>query len=236
MKFGYSPPRQIAENLWEIRGEWSNKFGRRMTVIRLADGRVVVHNAIELKPEDLRWLKSLGPVAFVLAPNVFHCSDAGWMAKETGAPLYVPRKKFRKFAKFHPRDINQEFPALPDLKCIPMQGTRISEAAFYHTPSRTLILCDLAFHMRDEFTGFEKVFMRWNKVGGRFGPSRLTKLLFAKDRYALIDSFCILLAHDFDRVIVNHGEILETGGRERLRDGVIEIFGTRNKWLDFLKR
>jgi hypothetical protein len=79
--------------------------------------------------------------------------------------------------------------------------------------------------MADVFTGFERSFMRWNKVGGRFGPSRLTKWVFAKDRKKLRDSYHNLLETDFDRVIVNHGDILETGGRERLRTSVAEIFG-----------
>jgi hypothetical protein len=32
IKFNYAPAKKISENLWEIRGEWRNKFGRRMTI------------------------------------------------------------------------------------------------------------------------------------------------------------------------------------------------------------
>lgn len=226
-QYPYSPPRQLAENLWELHGEWSNKFGRRCTVIRLPDGRVVVHNAFELEPKDLQWLQSLGPVAIVIAPNVFHTSDAGWMAKKTGAALFVPKEKFASFAGLNPQDVNRAFPALPGLRCIPMLGTRVSEAAFLHEPSLTLILCDLAFNMPDVFTGFERTMMKWNKIGGRFGPSRLTKWVFAKNREELLRSYKTLLQLDFDRVIVNHGDVLETDGKEKLRQGVEEIFGRK---------
>lgn len=227
--YPHHPPRELADNLWEVRGEWSNKFGRRMTIIRLTDGRIALHSAIQLQPKEITWLKSLGTVAFVIAPNTFHCSDAGWAAKEfPQAELFAPKEKFSFFQKqsLSPKDVNAEFPVLEDLKCIPMRGTRMREAAFVHIPSSTLILCDLAFHMPDVFTGLEKIIMKWNKVGGgRFGPSRLTKLVFASNRAALVQSYNELLAQNFDRVIVNHGEVLESGGREKLKAGIEEIFG-----------
>jgi len=227
-QYGYSAPRQLHENLWELSGQWSNKLGRRMTVIRLADGRVIIHNAFELKDAELRWLSELGKVAYIIAPNIFHCSDAGWMkARFPSADLYVPRKKFISFeGEGHlPNDVGC-FPDLGELKGIPMDGTKIEESAFFHFPSRTLILCDLAFNMADEFRGIGRLIMKWNKVGGRFGPSRLTKLLFTRNKESLLASNRKLLEHYFDRVIVNHGEILESGGKERLKSGVEEIFGS----------
>lgn len=226
--YPHSPPRLLAENLWEVRGEWSNKFGRRMTVVRLTDGRVALHSSIRLMGKDLDWLRGLGKIAFVIAPNVFHCSDAGWAAKEfPQAQLYCPKEKLKFFEEqgLKPKDVNTEFPALAELECIPTRGTRVHEAAFVHVASRTLILCDLAFHMAEVFTGLEKVIMKWNKVGGRFGPSRLTKLVFTKDTKALLDSYREILRQDFDRVVVNHGEVLESGGREKLRAGIAEVFG-----------
>lgn len=226
LRYAYSPPRALAENIWEIRGEWSNKLGRRMTVVRLADGRNVIHNAFALKEKDLAWLASLGTPSFLIAPNIFHCSDAAWMAERfAGIKLFVPASKMHQFEAFDPQDVNKDFPLLPELKCFPMRGARLEEAAFLHTPSRTLILCDLSFHMPDVFTGLEKRIMRWNKVGGRFGPSRLTKLLFTKNKRELVSSYGRLLDEDFDRVVVNHGDVLESGGREKLRAGVAEIFG-----------
>jgi hypothetical protein len=121
---------------------------------------------------------------------------------------------------FVAKDVNCEFPLAisEELACLPIQGTRISEAAFLHRPSRTLILCDSAFNMPDVFSGFERAFMRWNKVGGRFGPSRLTKWLFATDRKKLHASYLEILSRDFDRVIVNHGDIFKSAqSRNKLR-------------------
>jgi hypothetical protein len=228
VEFGYAPPREVAPDLWEVRGEWRNVLGRRMTVIRLADGRVLVHNAIRLAEKDLEWLRALGDVAFVVAPNRFHSTDAPWMAHRfPAARLFVPRSRLAAFQRdgFAPEDVNADFPALDDMRCIPMRGTKLEEAAFLHRPTRTLVLCDLAFHMPDVFRGIARVLMRWNLVGGRFGPSRLTRLAFTRDRAALLASYAELLALDFDRVVVNHGDVLESEGRERLRAGVRAVFG-----------
>jgi hypothetical protein len=202
-----------------------------MTIIRLHDNRLVIHNSMRLLRKDLDWLTSLGQPAYIIAPNSFHCSDAGWMARLfPSAELFVPCSKLDTFANegFSPKDVNEKFPVeiSNELKCIPMLGTRMHEAAFVHLPSKTLILCDLAFNMGNVFSGFEGLMMKWNRVGGQFGPSRLTKLLFAKNRKTLLESYQRLLADEFDRVIVNHGEVLESGGKEKLRAGVERIFGS----------
>lgn len=230
VSYGYDRPRQVAPDLWEVRGQWSNKFGRRMTVVRLSSGELWLHNAIQLHAPDLHWLGNLGRVAGIVAPNVFHTSDAAWMKTQfPDASLYVPQKKARQFQKlgFAVYDSGADFSKLdlPDLECFAFEGTRIDEVAFLHKPSRTLILCDLAFNMESVFAGLEKWIMDWNKVGGRFGPSRLTRLLFTKDLNRVKASYARVLEWDFDRVIVNHGEILETGGKELLRSSAAEIFG-----------
>ena len=49
-----------------------------------------------------------------------------------------------------------------------------------------------------------------------FGPSRLARSMI-KDRAALRASVDRILAWDFDRVVVTHGDLVETGGREALR-------------------
>lgn len=226
--FPYARPGRLDDNLWEVRGEWSNKLGRRMTIVRLGSGDVFIHSAIRLEPPDLGWVASLGPVRGIIAPNAYHCSDAPWMARQfPEATVFVPASKIPQFQSLGVAAQNLlDFPRniAGELECFPMNGTRIGESAFIHHPSRTLILCDLAMNMEDVFTGLEGAFMRWNRVGGRFGVTRLTKLLFTREKKALVHSYGRVLEHDFDRVIVNHGAVLATGGRELLAASVAETF------------
>src|SRR5690348_14200309 len=111
--FPYAKPNELASGLWEIRGEWSNAFGRRMTVFRLSSGEVYVHNAIALEPAELQWLQGLGPVRGIIAPNKFHCSDAPWMAREfPEARLFAPAPRVDEFrrADLPVVDVALEFP------------------------------------------------------------------------------------------------------------------------------
>lgn len=230
VQFGYDKPTLLAPDLWLLDGRWSNKFGRKMTVIRLKDGRLVIHNAFRLQDAEVQWLKQLGTVSFIIAPNAFHTSDAGWMARcFPEAQLFVPTRKIADFQKqqFQPHDLCQEPLPTPEVLTIKIDGTRMQEVAFIHTPSRTLIVTDLAFNMQCEFHGLEKWILQWNGVVKRFGPSKFLKYVFTSNRSAMLASVKQLLNCDFDRVIVNHGDVVATDGKRRLRHGFEELFGAQ---------
>src|SRR5262245_14722072 len=111
--FPYAKPVRLADNLWELRGSWSNAFGRRMTVVRLVSGAVFVHNAMRLEPAELEWLKGLGALRGIIAPNKFHCSDAPWLAEQfPEATLYAPASKLRELAASgrSVKDVARDFP------------------------------------------------------------------------------------------------------------------------------
>ena len=63
-----------------------------------------------------------------------------------------------------------------------------------------------------------RVLMTLIRSYGHFGPSTLDPLLI-RHRPSARASLERILAWDFDRVIVAHGDVLEHGGREALRRG-----------------
>src|SRR5437763_610388 len=87
--------------IWTRDGEWyGTYFRRRMTVMALANGDLVVHNPFILKDEDLAQLKKLGKVAAVVVPNTMHGTEMGWMAEKLPeAQVLVPRAVFEKYKK-----------------------------------------------------------------------------------------------------------------------------------------
>jgi hypothetical protein len=93
-----------------------------------------------------------------------------------------------------------------------------NEVVFFHRASRTLILCDLAFNFGPRAAAPTRLLMRLLRSYGRFGPSKVDPLLI-RDRRAARESLEHILRWDFDRVVVAHGEVLESGGREALREG-----------------
>jgi hypothetical protein len=63
-----------------------------------------------------------------------------------------------------------------------------------------------------------RVLMKLLRSYGRLGPTKLDPLLI-RDRRAARGSLERILAWDFDRVIVAHGDVQESGGKALLRDG-----------------
>jgi hypothetical protein len=86
------------------------------------------------------------------------------------------------------------------------------EVVFFHRDSRTLILTDLCFNLRHIPSVMQGVQARMFGVFDRFGPSRLFRLMM-NDRKAARASLERISEWDFDRVIVAHGEVLQSGGK-----------------------
>jgi hypothetical protein len=210
-----------------------NDFSSRMTVVRLSDGGLFLHSPIRLDGNLRAELDGLGEVRAIVAPNKFHHLFAGdCCAAYPKAKLYgvmgLPEK--RKDLKFdgmladEPRvewrgDIEQR-----RVRGMPM----VNEVAFFHPSSRTLILTDLVFNVpRDRPWGIPIVSSLLG-VGGRFGPSRLGRWLI-RDQQATRESLGLILRWDFDRLILAHGDVVESGGRQKLRDAFGFILGAASR-------
>jgi len=220
------PLRAFAPDLWVAERRqtfYGLEVGTRMTVIRLADGSLLLHSPIALDAEVRRELDALGPVRFAVAPNRVHHLYAGKVADAyPEARLWIGPGLERK---------------RPDLKYVAILGDEApvewrgqvdqvffrgrpyeNEVVFCHRASRTLILCDLAFNFGPNAAAPTRFLMRLLRSYGYFGPSKLDPLLI-RDRPAARACLERILAWDFDRVIVAHGDVLESGGREALRRG-----------------
>ena len=222
----WDPLRPLAKDLWVA--ERPQRFywlpvGTRMTVVRLPGERLLLHSPVALDAELRAELDSIGRVLYVVAPNRVHHLYAGDVARVyPEARLWVAPGLGRK---------------RPDLSFVAVLGDEApeewreqvqqtffrgrpyeNEVVFFHRPSRTLILCDLAFNFGPRAAAPTRLLMKLLRSHGRFGPSTLDPLLI-RDRSAARRSLERILAWDFDRVVVAHGEILESGGRDALRAG-----------------
>ncbi len=217
---------ELAHNLWIVERPqrfYGLEVGTRMTVIRLADGSVLLHSPVELDAE-VRWeLDAIGRVRYVVAPNRVHHLYAGDVAKTyPEARLWIGPGLERKRPDLqYVAILGDEAPAewRDEVEQVFFRGRPYeNEVVFFHRPSRTLVMCDLAFNFGPRAAAPTRVLMSLLRSYGRFGPSKLDPLLI-RDRGAARASLERILAWDVDRVIVAHGEVLEHGGREALRRG-----------------
>ncbi|MFV8755339.1 DUF4336 domain-containing protein [Nannocystaceae bacterium ST9] len=215
--------RSITENLWVAERPLPlivGDIGARMTVIRLPSGGLWLHSPIRLDEPTRAALDALGPVEAVVAPSLAHHLFAGGYPKVYpdaglyGAPGLDRKRENLRFTAM----LGDEAPAA-------WQGTidqlvfggapLLNEVVFFHRPSATLILTDLAFNVPADGTKGARVFHWLVGSKGKFGPHRIIRTAI-RDRAAAREQVGRMLAWDFDRVIVSHGEVLETGGHAAL--------------------
>lgn len=221
-----APLYELSKNIWIAERPqrfYGLEVGTRMTVIRLADGSLLLHSPVSLDPRLRRELDSIGRVRFTVAPNRVHHLHAGEVAEAyPEARLWVAPELERKRPDLvFVAVLGDEAPAewKDEVDQVFFRGRPYeNEVVFLHRASRTLILCDLAFNFGPRAAAPTRLLMRLLRSYGRFGPSRLDPLLI-RDRRAARISLERILAWDFDRVVVAHGDVLESGGREALRHG-----------------
>ena len=218
--------RPLAKDIWVA--ERPQKFyglpvGTRMTVMRLSGGRLLLHSPVILDATLRSELDAIGRVAYAVAPNRVHHLYAGDVANAyPEARLWIgpglerkrPDLKFVAILDDESPEEWREEVGQTFCRGRPYEN----EIVFFHRASRTLILCDLAFNIGPSAAAVTRFLMRMIGSYGRFGPSKLDPFLI-RDRAAARRSLERILAWDFDRVVVAHGDIVESGGREALREG-----------------
>jgi hypothetical protein len=218
--------RQLADDLWVAERPqtfYGLPVGSRMTVARLAGGRLWLHSPVALDADLRRQLDALGRVCFAVAPNRLHHLSAGKVAEAyRGARLwFAPGLERKRPDLVYEAILGDEAPEewRAEVAQVFFRGRPYeNEVAFFHRASRTLVLCDLAFNFGPRSPQPTKFFMKLIRSYGYCGPSKLDPWLI-KDRRAARESLERILAWDFDRVIVAHGDVLETGGHETMRRG-----------------
>jgi hypothetical protein len=215
-----------APDLWTV--SVSHRFmglplGARMTVVRLPSGGLWLHSPVALTESVRRELSALGPVHHIVCPNLYHHVYAGEAASVyPDARMHAPRGLRRKRRDLR---IDADLTGGPDpdwqgvMEQQPIAGSLLGETVFFHVPSRTLISADLV----ENFGSSSSPWMRWYlRIGGienQVGWSRLLRFVYY-NRAAARASLERVLAWPIERVVIAHGEPLETDARSRLRHGL----------------
>ena len=219
-----SPLRRLDDGIWVADRPlrlFGIEIGTRMTVIRLRDGSLLLHSPVLCDDDIRRALDALGPVRFVLAPNkVHHFFVAPWKEAYPAATLLAAPGLREKRPEIPFDGVLEGAPPEAFRNCVEIELFRgaswINEIVLFHVPSRTLVLTDLAMNFHSAQNLLTAVWQRLLDVRDRFGPTRFVRLLI-RDRAAARKSLERILAWDFERVTLTHGEVLEAGGRAALR-------------------
>ncbi len=198
------------------------RFPIRMTVLRTGRGVVVV-SPIEIDDALAAEVDALGPVRAIVAPNALHhLFLAGARRRWPGARLLGaqalrakrPDLTFDGALDAHDPELQ------PEIDVVRIEGApAFDEHVLLHGPSRTLIVTDLVFNVRHAPN--LATWLVFALVAGTYGRLRHSRMwrFFTKDRAALEESLGRVLARDFDRLIVAHGDVVESGAKALLEEG-----------------
>lgn len=187
----------------------------RSTYLR-CQGQGLLFSPVKMNPEDIKKLKDLGGVDVIVAPTLFHhlyirrTLEAFPKAQLLGVKGF---KAKRPDLPWHAELDGSNWPFSDEILMVQMEGLpQVNEAVFLHKESKTLLVWDLLFNLRRPQGWAAPLLLRL--LGTYNGPavSRLLAL-FAKDKVAFRRSLKHLFELDFDRLVMAHGEILETNAK-----------------------
>ena len=218
------------------------KIGGRGTLVKLQTGNVAVFSPVAFTPDVQTKLRSMGPVKYIVAPDIEHHIFVSPWAKEypeaevigmEGLPEKREKDQATKGTKIHhvfsasnklDMHISPEFDAEFAYEFFDSHANK--ELVFLHKPSRTLIEADLVFNL--------PATEQFSKTGQSASSGILTKLFSSlmntngemlwqkrflwyaagsKDRKGFAESARRIKAWDYDRLIPCHGDVVETGGK-----------------------
>ena len=206
-------------------------FTTRMTVVRLVNGDLFLHSPIAFDQRLASEIQALGTVRHLVSPNQFHYAHiAEWASASTGtiawaSPGVRQRARARCIDVNFMRDLNEHPPAewSEEMDQVLVPGGVFKEFAFFHRPSRTLILTDTIMNLEldklaQPWRAFAKLSGMCYPHGQVFFGMRLPLMLqrkMAKTAIRKIQSWRP------ERIVLSHGRCFDTNAQEVIR----RIFG-----------
>ena len=212
----------VAEGVWQVERQVVFPLGMRMplraTLLSMGDGSLMVHSPVELGDELHAEIASLGSVGAIVAPNTFHHTFVeGWVERHPEAELFAaPGLEARQVEIPAATELTDEPPAMwretIDHRVI-RGGEMFSEVVFFHRPSDSLVVTDLAFNGPPGESWWERVAWRLFGIPSGFGASRNIRWSFLRKVDDLEGRLRRVLEWPFERVCVGHGPTLEQDAR-----------------------
>lgn len=199
------------------------EVGTRMTVFRLRDGSLLIHSPVPLDPPTQAELDGLGPVRFVVAPNRYHhlfvaeYARTYPLAKIFGAPGLDLKRRDLRFDAILCQAAPTEWAGEVD-QTIFQAFPPLNEVVFFHRSSRTIVFTDLLINIQSSQSTYTR-FLMWLDGGlGHVAVPRSFRLLIKMRRARARETIDQILSWEFDRLSLAHGEIVERGAKEIVRN------------------
>lgn len=209
----HGPLQQLADNLWRVQGAVPGmSLKRTMTVVRRADGSLLLHSPIALEQAAQQQLEALGAISVVVVPNAGHRLDApAYKARYPELVTFCPRGGRSKIAEVVPIDGTYDDYADDGIvRFETLDGVDAGEGAMIvrSADGVSVVLNDVVMNMdtKKDLLGY----LFTTVLGSAPGPrvSRLARLVYVKDQTALRRHLERLAATPgLQRLIVSHEKV-----------------------------
>jgi hypothetical protein len=197
-------------------------FKRNVTLLRLGDGRLIVHSSALFTDEHVAAIRRFGQPAWLVEATLMHDTFAKDGRNAFPNLPYLAPEGFAEASRTPTKPLS---PSPPDwageIDVVKIDGVRSNECALYHRQSRTLIVADLFFSFPKDVEGWPRFFVRhFMRLPELFGISVLFRRFVIRDKEAFKRSLKALLALDFERLVVAHSEPVEKDAKRVVEQAV----------------
>ncbi len=217
---------QIGTDIWVMDGPHvvaaaGFHYPTRMTIIRLANGDMIVISPIAFSIETLNAVLAFGPVMHLVAPNALHHLALGdWMAACPNAKTYAaPRLQTKRRDLSFTCDLGDVSPWPKEIDTVLMAPHLITdEVVFFHRASGTAVFTDLIQQLpRSWYRGFRSLIAKLDLM--QSDPPTVPRKfrLGFRNRRALVEQVTRLQAWDVQRLVMAHGPIVHVNAADVLR-------------------
>ena len=218
--------KKIGEDIWvheDAMTLMGMKLRLRMTIVKLANGGLWIHSPTALSSELKEETAQLGSVRFIVgASNGHNLWLQEWQDAFPDAAIYVsggiPKKL--KLTNYQVLDESGENIWEEDLAREYMHGVPfLNESVFFHKKTKSLIVTDLIQNYSDKkppgLAGFmaKYIFEPMGFKGMCLAPP-LKMGFVIKDKQKFTLFIKKIQSHDFERIIVTHGDIIESNAKK----------------------
>jgi len=199
-------------------------FRRCVTLLRLADGRVVIHSSAPFTAEDVAAIRRFGVPSWLVEATLMHDTFAQPVRAVFPDLPYLAPEGFAKLSGVPSRSLDSP-PSdwAGQIEVLKIEGLRKNnEHAFYHRASRTLVLADLLFHFPVDSRGWPRFFARHMMRLPRLSGISAFFRLMIRDREAFALSMEKMLEWNFEQIVVGHGEPIQNDAKRIITQALRE--------------
>jgi hypothetical protein len=217
----HRPLERLSPSLMTVTGDIQmplTLLERRMTVVRLRDGRLVIYSAIALDEQEMRVLEDFGSPAFLVVPNHLHRSDALiWKRRYPKLTVVAPAGARARVEEVVPVDTSTPDFRDAAVRFVEVEGTAGREGALEVREGEhvALVLNDIVGNL-PKSSGF--VLRALGFATDRPRVPRAIKQALVRDPHALRTQLEGWSQQPVERILVSHGRPILAGAQQVLRD------------------